>query len=54
VKPIKNVYTFLVAAPESTKDLPEDYLKRVKFVHEFGGYGSKGFNSFPHLFCFQQ
>lgn len=51
-KPIKNVYTFLVAAPGSTKDLPEDYLARVKLVHESGGYGSKGFNSFPPLFLF--
>lgn len=47
-KPIKND---LVAAPGSTKDLPEDYLARVKLVHESGGYGSKGFNSFPP-FCF--
>lgn len=52
VKPIKYVYTCLVAVPEFTKDLPEDYLKRVKLVHESGGYGSKGFNICP-LFVFE-
>ncbi|XP_022155502.1 phenylalanine--tRNA ligase alpha subunit, cytoplasmic [Momordica charantia] len=35
--------TFFLLAPSSTKELPEDYVERVKRVHESGGYGSKGY-----------
>ncbi|KAJ8471827.1 hypothetical protein OPV22_026170 [Ensete ventricosum] len=35
--------TFLLKAPASTRFLPEDYVERVKLVHESGGYGSKGY-----------
>lgn len=28
--------------PSTTKTLPEDYVARVKQVHESGGYGSRG------------
>ncbi|KAG6596916.1 Phenylalanine--tRNA ligase alpha subunit, cytoplasmic, partial [Cucurbita argyrosperma subsp. sororia] len=35
--------TFFLQAPSSTKELPEDYVERVKQVHENGGYGSKGY-----------
>jgi len=35
--------TFFLTAPESTKDLPEDYMQRVKTVHEKGGHGSIGY-----------
>ncbi|WOL09555.1 phenylalanine--tRNA ligase alpha subunit, cytoplasmic [Canna indica] len=35
--------TFFLKAPSSTKYLPEDYVERVKRVHEAGGYGSKGY-----------
>jgi phenylalanyl-tRNA synthetase alpha chain len=31
-------------APETTKQLPEDYVELVKRVHESGGYGSRGYN----------
>jgi hypothetical protein len=31
------------AAPAATKQLPEDYLEKVKEVHQRGGYGSKGY-----------
>lgn len=31
------------AAPSTTKELPEDYVQRVKQVHESGGYGSRGY-----------
>lgn len=33
------------AEPSTTKTLPEDYVKRVKNVHESGGYGSRGYVS---------
>lgn len=29
--------------PSTTKTLPEDYVERVKGVHESGGYGSRGY-----------
>lgn len=35
--------TFFLKVPASTQKLPEDYLERVKKVHESGGYGSKGY-----------
>jgi hypothetical protein len=38
-------------APETTKQLPEDYVELVKRVHESGGYGSRGYD-FSHLIYF--
>ncbi|CAK7329704.1 unnamed protein product [Dovyalis caffra] len=35
--------TFFLKAPETTKQLPEDYVELVKRVHEAGGYGSRGY-----------
>lgn len=35
--------TFYLKAPSATKELPEDYVERVKRVHESGGYGSRGY-----------
>ncbi|KAG6779520.1 hypothetical protein POTOM_015909 [Populus tomentosa] len=35
--------TFFLKAPETTKQLPEDYVELVKCVHESGGYGSRGY-----------
>ncbi|XP_039129249.1 phenylalanine--tRNA ligase alpha subunit, cytoplasmic [Dioscorea cayenensis subsp. rotundata] len=35
--------TFFLKVPSTTKQLPEDYLERVKQVHQSGGYGSKGY-----------
>lgn len=35
--------TFFLQAPSTTKMLPEDYVERVKHVHEHGGYGSRGY-----------
>lgn len=35
--------TFFLQAPSTTKMLPEDYVERVKRVHEHGGYGSRGY-----------
>ncbi|XP_010555299.1 PREDICTED: phenylalanine--tRNA ligase alpha subunit, cytoplasmic [Tarenaya hassleriana] len=35
--------TFFLKAPSTTRTLPEDYVERVKRVHEFGGYGSRGY-----------
>ena len=32
--------------------LPEDYVERVKRVHESGGYGSRGYVSVLFLFFF--
>ncbi|KAL6970520.1 phenylalanine--tRNA ligase [Sarracenia purpurea var. burkii] len=29
--------------PSTTKSLPEDYVERVKRIHESGGYGSRGY-----------
>ncbi|CAN0924536.1 Phenylalanine--tRNA ligase alpha subunit, cytoplasmic [Linum grandiflorum] len=29
--------------PSTTRELPEDYVQRVKDVHESGGYGSRGY-----------
>ncbi|KFK30504.1 hypothetical protein AALP_AA7G270700 [Arabis alpina] len=36
--------TFFLKAPSTTRTLPEDYVERVKQVHESGGYGSRGYN----------
>lgn len=35
--------TFFLKAPSTTRTLPEDYVERVKRVHESGGYGSRGY-----------
>lgn len=35
--------TFFLQAPSTTKELPEDYVERVKRVHESGGYDSRGY-----------
>ncbi|KAL5981179.1 hypothetical protein ACLOJK_029100 [Asimina triloba] len=35
--------TFFLQVPSATKKLPEDYVERVKCVHESGGYGSRGY-----------
>eukprot|EP00475_Leptophrys_vorax_P035336 TRINITY_DN5810_c0_g1_i4.p1 TRINITY_DN5810_c0_g1~~TRINITY_DN5810_c0_g1_i4.p1 ORF type:complete len:535 (+),score=37.11 TRINITY_DN5810_c0_g1_i4:119-1606(+) len=35
--------TFFLKAPASTTSLPEDYLQRVKTMHETGGHGSTGY-----------
>ncbi|KAJ9704798.1 hypothetical protein PVL29_003037 [Vitis rotundifolia] len=35
--------TFFLQAPSTTKMLPEDYVERVKRVHEHGRYGSRGY-----------
>ncbi|CAI9769881.1 unnamed protein product [Fraxinus pennsylvanica] len=35
--------TFFLKEPSTTKVLPEDYVERVKGVHESGGYGSRGY-----------
>lgn len=35
--------TFFLKEPSATKTLPEDYVERVKQVHESGGYGSRGY-----------
>lgn len=31
-----------VTEPATSTTFPEDYLQRVRTVHEFGGYGSQG------------
>lgn len=38
-------YFFDIVVPSSTKILPEDYVERVKKIHEFGGYQSRGYGS---------
>ncbi|KAK4437767.1 Phenylalanine--tRNA ligase alpha subunit, cytoplasmic [Sesamum alatum] len=35
--------TFFLKEPSTTRRLPEDYVERVKRVHESGGYGSRGY-----------
>ncbi|KAL8556051.1 hypothetical protein ACS0TY_003742 [Phlomoides rotata] len=35
--------TFFLKEPSTTRSLPEDYVERVKRVHESGGYGSRGY-----------
>ncbi|KAM5573030.1 phenylalanine--tRNA ligase alpha subunit, cytoplasmic [Rosa sericea] len=35
--------TFFLRTPSTTKELPEDYVERVKRVHESGGYESRGY-----------
>lgn len=39
------------AVPSTTLSLPEDYLNRVKEMHESGGYGSKGYVIFYFVSC---
>ncbi|KAI4378510.1 hypothetical protein MLD38_015979 [Melastoma candidum] len=35
--------TFFLQDPSTTRELPEDYVQRVRTVHELGGYGSRGY-----------
>ncbi|PKA56109.1 putative phenylalanine--tRNA ligase alpha subunit [Apostasia shenzhenica] len=35
--------TFFLKVPSTARELPEDYVDRVKRVHEFGDYGSIGY-----------
>ncbi|KAI6652026.1 Phenylalanine--tRNA ligase alpha subunit [Oopsacas minuta] len=35
--------TFFISDPPLTTDLPQEYVERVKRVHESGGYGSTGY-----------
>ncbi|KAL1554268.1 phenylalanine--tRNA ligase [Salvia divinorum] len=35
--------TFFLKVPSTTNSLPEEYVERVKTVHESGGYGSRGY-----------
>ncbi|GAB4837910.1 hypothetical protein Ancab_027436 [Ancistrocladus abbreviatus] len=35
--------TFYLQVPSTTRELPEDYVERVKHIHESGGYGSRGY-----------
>ncbi|GAU11740.1 hypothetical protein TSUD_74910 [Trifolium subterraneum] len=35
--------TFFLETPSTTKELPEDYVQRVKQIHESGGYESRGY-----------
>uniref|UniRef100_A0A453KU74 phenylalanine--tRNA ligase n=1 Tax=Aegilops tauschii subsp. strangulata TaxID=200361 RepID=A0A453KU74_AEGTS len=35
--------TFFLKAPATTTQLPDDYLEKVKQVHQSGGHGSKGY-----------
>ncbi|KAJ0464476.1 putative phenylalanine--tRNA ligase [Helianthus annuus] len=35
--------TFFLKEPSTTKTLPEDYVERVKQIHESGGHGSRGY-----------
>lgn len=37
--------TFFMTAPAATRTLPEDYVARVKEVHEKGGWGSLGYGN---------
>ena len=45
-----SLLAFSFIAPSTTKMLPEDYVERVKHVHEHGGYGSRGYVIFFFLF----
>ena len=36
--------TFFLEEPEKCNTLPEDYMERVKNIHEKGGYGSLGYD----------
>jgi len=36
--------TFFLKAPEKATQFPEDYLERVRKVHQHGGHGSFGYN----------
>lgn len=42
--------TFFMSEPETSADFPEDYLQRVKTMHEVGGSGSIGFVTWCSLF----
>nr|XP_011457745.1 PREDICTED: probable phenylalanine--tRNA ligase alpha subunit isoform X2 [Fragaria vesca subsp. vesca] len=35
--------TFFLKVPSTTKELPEDYVERVKRIHESGGHQSRGY-----------
>ncbi|KAM1030703.1 hypothetical protein COP2_035440 [Malus domestica] len=35
--------TFFLQVPSTTNELPEDYVERVKQIHESGGYQSRGY-----------
>ncbi|EPR79850.1 Phenylalanyl-tRNA synthetase subunit alpha [Spraguea lophii 42_110] len=35
--------TFFLSNPKTTKDIPEEYMKKIKDIHSIGGYGSDGY-----------
>eukprot|EP00897_Mesotaenium_endlicherianum_P004012 jgi/Mesen1/3639/ME000020S03171 len=41
--PTNNFVESRGAAPATTRELPEDYVARVKAIHEHGGHGSAGY-----------
>jgi len=42
--PVRDAHdTFFIASPAETKTIPQDYMQRVKDIHEHGGYGSVGY-----------
>jgi len=45
--PVRDAHdTFFIASPAETKTIPQDYMQRVKDIHEHGGYGSVGYDIF--------
>jgi phenylalanyl-tRNA synthetase alpha chain len=44
VRAHKNITHCLLAAPAAALTVPEEYLTRVKEMHEKGGHGSEGYN----------
>lgn len=40
--------------PSTTKWLPEDYVERVKQIHESGGYGSRGYVIYTSIYIYGQ
>ena len=45
---IVKICNCLNIVPSSTKMLPEDYVERVKEIHESGGYQSRGYGIQRH------
>ena len=35
--------TFFLDAPKACREIPQDYMEKVKKVHSEGGYGSRGY-----------
>ena len=45
--------TVICVDPERSYDFPKEYLERVKKVHQYGGFGSEGYDKYI-MYCYDK